>query len=1006
MNAGPGLARRIRRVGRGVGQLLTSALLLVASARAVEGQRPTNRPTSQPPVGGRTGTQPGGKRSPNDSTRQLSKERKVFDFAAPDSAMRELLDKDGYKRVLYQGDTVKFDALLRLLTLKGKPSGVQRDETMLVGDSIVYNDSTKKVVAMGDTVLLRDPTQQDADDFLANGRIEYDLDAKQGITGAFSTSVVSGQRLFLTARRSTILADTLVSGRHLVYAKNGSFTYCDHTEPHFHFTTKDMKFVSENVMVARPGVLYIGEVPVFWIPFFFQDVRTGRRSGMLTPNFGVAELFRNSPSYRRSVSNIGYFFAINDFMNAEASVDWRSGARATATDPGYLRGNAELRYKWLDRFVNGELAYSFQNLRNGTTNSSWTLNHNQDFSRNTRLTARLNWVQNTQVQRQTAINPFQSLATIRSQLNYQTKVGPAQISVGGSRVQYPGRAQVDMDFPSLNVTTGTLQAGPAAWTPSLRFSLSGQSKMDQGVQFPFVYKTSTSGGIDSSRFNASRRNMQFGFDTPLKLWDFQWQNSFSVSENVRNYPEQREIIGVRDTSKRVIRVFDRTYETNVDWTTAFNLPRFFQGTWNIAPSISVANVDGASGLFVRTERSGGKFVSQSKRLSYSVGASPTLYAMLPGLGPVAKLRHSISPGISWSYSPAASVSDEYLQALGRTRVGYLGALAQNRVTLSMSTNLEAKLRAPADSAPESGKKIKLLSLNFSSLTYDFVRADSTGKGFTDKMFNIAGRTDLLPGLDFRTAYDLFQGDPMSDTATFSPYRTDFGVTFSMDSKSAIFAFLGRLLGLKNDVLVDSTGAPVAPGGERSLGEQNITRQQRSMNAAGGANMRGMNMALPSGGGWRLNLQYNAARQRRPRGGTQIVNDPATLCEGQKINGILAYQNCLLQAQSAPATGLTTGQSAIGAPVFIAPPTQNVSANLSFNITPNWAAQWSTQYDAVRKRFSSQQVGLQRALHDWNAVFSMSQAPNGNFSFNFYIALKAQPELKFNYDRQTYRNSSF
>ena len=89
-----------------------------------------------------------------------------------------------------------------------------------------------------------------------------------------------------------------------------------------------MKFVSENVMVARPGVLYIGEVPVFWIPFFFQDVRSGRRSGMLTPNFGIAELLRNSPSYRRSITNIGYFLAISDYMNAEASFDWRSGARS------------------------------------------------------------------------------------------------------------------------------------------------------------------------------------------------------------------------------------------------------------------------------------------------------------------------------------------------------------------------------------------------------------------------------------------------------------------------------------------------------------------------------------------------------------------------------------------------------------------------------------------------------------------------------------------------------
>ncbi|MCA0376420.1 MAG: hypothetical protein LCH84_12265 [Gemmatimonadetes bacterium] len=981
---------------------LAGLLLLVGGAEAARAQGGVPPVVGRPPAGGSTrGAQPPARAGNADSTRSLSKERKVFTFTDPDSAMRALMEREGYRKVLYQGDTVRFDAARRTLTLRGKPSGVQRDETMLVGDTIVYDDSTKRVVALGDTVLLRDPSQQDADDFIAHGRIEYDLEGRQGTTGAFSTSVVSGQRLFLSAKRSAILADTVMSGRHLVFARDGSFTYCDHAEPHFHFTTREMKFVSENVMVARPGVLYIGEVPVFWIPFFFQDVRSGRRSGMLTPNFGIAEFFRNSPSYRRSVSNIGYFLAINDYMNAEASFDWRSGARSTTNDPGFVRGNAELRYKWLDRFINGELAVSYLDQRNGTTNTSWTLNHNQDFSRDTKLTARLNWVQNTSVQRATTVNPVAANATIRSQLNYQTKVGPAQVNLGGSRVQYPGRTQVDMDFPSLNVTAGVLEKGPVTWTPTMRLAISGQSRIDQGIQFPFVYNGRPGGGIDSSRFNASRRNMQFNFDTPIKIGDFQWQNNITINESVRDFPEQREIIGVRDTSQRSTRIYAKTFETNVDWTTSFNLPRFFQGTWNLSPSINVQNVDPASGLFVRTERSGGRWVQQNKRLSYAMSASPTLYAMLPGVGPVAAFRHTISPGVSWSYSPAASVSDEYLQALGRTRVGYLGALAQNRIALSMNTNLEAKLRVPADSAPESGQKIKLLSLTFSSLSYDFVRADSTGKGFTDKMFTISGRTDLLPGLDFRTSYDLFQGDPLSDTATFSPYRTDFGVTFALDGKSRIFGFLGRLMGRGTELAVDSASAAVIGSTGNDIG-----RQSRQQNAAGGANMRGLQMALPSGQGWRMSLQYNAARQRRPRGGTQIENDPAALCESQKINGVFAYDQCVLNAQSAPATGLTSGQSAIGAPVFIQPPTQNVSANLSFNITRNWAAQWTTQYDVVRSRFSSQQVGLQRAMHDWNAVFAFSQTPNGNFAFNFFIALKAQPELKFNYDRQTYRSSGF
>jgi hypothetical protein len=149
-------------------------------------------------------------------------------------------------------------------------------------------------------------------------------------------------------------------------------------------------------------------------------------------------------------------------------------------------------------------------------------------------------------------------------------------------------------------------------------------------------------------------------------------------------------------------------------------------------------------------------------------------------------------------------------------------------------------------------------------------------------------------------------------------------------------------------------------------------------------------AAAVGGGWNMNLQYNFSRQRPPRGGTQILNDPEALCEGQRVFGNVAYDLCRQRAVSAPTTGLTTGQAAIGAPVYITPPTQNISGSMSFNITPKWAAQWSTQYDVTRARFASQQLGLQRELHDWNAVFSFSQTTSGNFAFSFFIALKAQP----------------
>ncbi|MBC8089576.1 MAG: LPS-assembly protein LptD [Phycisphaerae bacterium] len=937
-----------------------------------------------------------------DTIPKLGREKLLINWEPPDSTLSELIARKGYRRVQYQGDKVNFDSKSGLLKLYGEPAAVQRDETLIVSDTIIYNDSTKFVSARGDSVTLRDPTQTNADDFVVKGRIDYDLATRQASVGSFETSVeAGGDRLFLAAKGGQLFSDTLVNGRHEVYASDGSFTYCNLLEPHFHFTTKSMKFVSDNIMVARPGVLYIGEVPIFWIPFFFQDVRKGRRSGILTPNFGIAELVRNSPNYRRQLNNLGYYFSISDYMDAALSLDWRSGANSSLSDPGFVRTNLDYTYRWLNRALNGRFSAERMTLNNGSQNLSLTWSHAQDFSKQTRFTSNLNWVEFTQIQRQTTINPQSVTAVIRSQLNYQTKVGPASVNLGGSRSQYPGRKQVEMDFPSLTVSTAPLNLGPVTWTPGGTLGINGATNLDQGVQFPWVYSPKAGGGLDSSRLKASRRGLRASFNSPLTIFGFDLQNAFNLTERFQNYPEERTIINVNNPSDSTRRVFAKTFQTDFDWTTSFSLPVFLRGTFNIAPSVSFNNVDPAGGLAVRTERSGGRWVTQSKRPIVGVSTSPTLYAIFRGAGPVAQFRHAIRPTLSYNYSPEASVSDEFLSALGRTRRGYLGALVQNRISMGISTDLEAKLRAPVDStgAPTENRKMQILSLNLSPLSWDFARADTTGVGLVESAVSLAARSDLLPGMDFRLAYSLFQGDPLSDTASFKLFRTDVGATFSLTNKSAIFAVIGRLLGFKDreiDVPAPGTRVP-------NVADDVITRN-RSQQSAAGSDRRGNNVAIPEGQGWSLNLQYNASRQRPPVGGTIIDNDPAILCEPLRIQGEFAYSQCLLDAQTNPPAGSNTNNYVIGAPTYISPPTQNITSNLTFNVTRNWAAQWSTSYDVERARFASQQVGLQRQLHDWTTTFSFTQSPNGAFSFAFFIALKAQPSLKFDYNRATYRST--
>jgi hypothetical protein len=114
----------------------------------------------------------------------------------------------------------------------------------------------------------------------------------------------------------------------------------------------------------------------------------------------------------------------------------------------------------------------------------------------------------------------------------------------------------------------------------------------------------------------------------------------------------------------------------------------------------------------------------------------------------------------------------------------------------------------------------------------------------------------------------------------------------------------------------------------------------------------------------------------------------------------AYQNCLREQEQLQAD--TLQRTIAGAPVVVTPPRSTLRGSVAFNLTPKWAMQWTTGYDFEEHKFSDHVVSLQRDLHDWRAIFAFTEAPNGNFAFNFFMSLIAAPDLRLDYNRRTYR----
>ena len=141
------------------------------------------------------------------------------------------------------------------------------------------------------------------------------------------------------------------SGKRL-YGARTEFTSCDLPEPHYHFVAGKMKWIAQSVIVARPAVLYIRDVPVAWLPFIFQDTKRDRSSGILIPRFGFNDIVRTNRNYNRTVTNVGYYGAPNDYIDVTTHVDWYSN-RYTMVATG-------IEYRWLDRFITGSLGISRQ----------------------------------------------------------------------------------------------------------------------------------------------------------------------------------------------------------------------------------------------------------------------------------------------------------------------------------------------------------------------------------------------------------------------------------------------------------------------------------------------------------------------------------------------------------------------------------------------------------------------------------------------------------------------
>ncbi len=852
-------------------------------------------------------------------------------FPPNDSIIADLLDLEGFEITRYRSDTARVEAIEREVRLQGNAM-TERAGSILEARTIVYREGDCRFEAEGEPHLFQEGT------VVVGRTVKFDTCIERGV-------VREGRTTFPQQGASWIISGQLAidSTARRVYANAHEVTSCDLPESHYHFSAKELKWVSQSTMVARPAVLYVRDVPIAWIPFLFQDTKRGRRSGILIPEFGFNDIVRPSRNYNRTIRNLGYYWAPNDYVDILTRLDWFSNR--------YIEFGLEGQYRLIDRFARGAISVSKSKEIGGSTSTRLVWNHNQTFNVTTKLNWSVDYSTNSSIVRRNSIDPRLTTQQIRSSGTFSKQFAWGNLSLGFSRAQDVSDGRATQTLPSLSLSPKPFDLGPnVTWSPDLNYSREEALKQP----LPLVLVPRGPGQFDSLKITGSSRVQRFSMNTPLRLWGLQWQNSVSlVDADSAGLRSDRVTVPDETTpepndSVTVQRVRNGGFGTEFDWQTSFNLPILFRTSWKLTPSAGVTN--STSGPFaVRNERTGGQFVRQGKRFQFGVSLSPTFYGFFPGIGSLARIRHTISPSLNYSYSPATEIPLEYAKAVARGNEPLrLRSSPTQSITLNLNQNFEGKTRRPeGDTTDAQVRKIRLLSISTSGLSYDFEQAKEPGRtGWTTSSITNSVLSDLVPGLNLSFTHDLWIGTVGTEAAEFSPFLS--GVTASFSLSESTFLSVGRLLGLTSKPETEPAGRPRPPQptpglpfgasedlrrGSAFTGNQSFSRGQRGFNA---------------------NVNFTQSRSRPTPGG------PANL-QGNR---------------------------------------SNVSLNTSFAPTQFWQVNWTTQYDATNKRFEAQQLNLTRDLHDWRATFTFLRSPNGNFSFSFLITLIDLPDLKFDYRQST------
>lgn len=504
-------------------------------------------------------------------------------------------DTSGVDTIEYRAVDLVYDVDKSTFNLNNSAQLKYRTAT-LDADTIWFDQENSVLAASGDPIL-----RETKNPSLSGMRLKYNMKSRIGEI-YYATTYQDNQQLNgMEVRR---LPDQRIQ------IARGDFSTCnDSTHQHFYFYGRRMVVKPKETITARPVVLNIADVPVAVLPMIVAPLKSGRRSGILTPKFGGDQV----QGYY--MSNLGFYYAPNDYWDATVKGDIIEGEEARF-ERSTLTG--EVRYK-LRYVLEGNVSYTSYLEEFDMANSGYDIrfSHNQNLTPDGKhtLSGSGSFVSSQSVRKDNALDAETILnQQANAQMTYSGKFGTNKSLT----------VKVRQDH---NLVTDMMQRE----IPDIQYRMSGplfNFDIDEDEE-----------AYDDHSIASYLEKFNYSFNNRFNFYTVRAQDTVNEVDTTAKYVGYTGTYSL-DYSMRVLRVINLT--PRADFT------GFWTGTSWRNPEDSLIYRK----RYMSLDPEHDSYGEAAYNHNYSVTADTKLYGIwVPEIGRFTGIRHVLSPSVSYTYAP-------------------------------------------------------------------------------------------------------------------------------------------------------------------------------------------------------------------------------------------------------------------------------------------------------------------------------------------------------------------